>query len=71
VARDPTSENLENLAKDPELGDIHRKDQYNFRPSGDENSQIIHQGYLYKQVRTCNYRYIKGRTLLKVINKDF
>ena len=50
VARDPTSENLQKLPIDFDInhGDPHHKDPY--RPSGDENSQIIHQGYLYKQV---------------------
>jgi len=53
VARDPTSENLEKMTKDLDSnhGGSHLKDPYIFRPSGDENSQIIHQGYLYKQVR--------------------
>ena len=61
VARDPTSENLEKLNNkdfDPELGDNHLKDQYNFRPSGDENSQIIHQGYLYKQASFSPFRLV-------------
>lgn len=56
VARDPTSDNLEKITKDfdPDRGQTH--DSYPFRTVGDENSQIIHQGYLYKQ---ANFR-IKG-----------
>jgi myotubularin-related protein 5/13 len=51
VARDPTSDNLEKMTKDFDGGhEANMKGQYNYRPSGDENSQIIHQGYLYKQV---------------------
>ena len=57
VTRDPTSENLEKLSKDYDnnVGESHPADSYRYRPSGDENSQIIHQGYLYKQVRKVEY----------------
>ena len=59
VPRDPTSDNLEKLTKDFDRGhDVNHKDQFIYRPTGDENSQIIHQGYLYKQV---------GRNLIKKI----
>ena len=75
VARDPTSDNLEKLTKDFDSnhGDSHLKDPYIFRPSGDENSQIIHQGYLYKQVRITmsSLSFIRSSSELTVEEKAF